>query len=121
MDFFKKKKPSEAIDLGTVDITADLEEAAVNYNTVLDYLVGLSPEDYQKVFDVAVVYREANTKASAILGVPDEPTTFITQPEMPEATPETDPDTFVDDELEAAFLADDPKPTKVPVKDETEA
>ncbi len=109
MGLFGKDKRSNVPEM-VLDDEQPIGEAA-NYNTVIDYLVGLSKEDYEKVGKVAVIYREANLEACAALGVDCEPTSFITAPkaEMPE---EDEVDEMLDDELAAAFLEDEPKPTK---------
>lgn len=54
--------------------------SSVNYESVLDWLVGLSPEDYKKVCAVAHIYREADRAAAAELGTPNHPTSFVTPP-----------------------------------------
>lgn len=54
--------------------------SSVNYESVLDWLVGLSAEDYKKVCAVAHIYREANQAAAAELGAPNHPTSFIMPP-----------------------------------------
>lgn len=53
------------------------QEDPVNYNSVLDYLCGLSRSDYSKMIKSADIYREANAKVAKIVGVKDEPTTQI--------------------------------------------
>lgn len=107
------------------------EAQAVDYSSVLDYLVGLSSEEFDKVVNVAGIYRKANEDAAAALGIENEPSTFITQPEMPENTElvprdvnHIKPKTILDDDDddadiasilddEPAFIADDvPEPRK---------
>lgn len=91
-------------------------EDPVNYNSVLDYLVGLSKADYNKMTKSAEIYREANQKVAKVIGVKDEPTTTIaTKPDITE----TDLDELLAADPEAvkqAFLTDDdhdaPKPKK---------
>lgn len=78
------------------------DEELINYNSVLDWLVGLSADDYKKVCAVAQVYREADQKAAAELGIANEPSTFIHPPE-PEEMPEPN---FLDE------LTETPKPKK---------
>lgn len=92
-------------------------EDPVNYNSVLDYLVGLSDKDYKKMTGSVDIYREANKKVAKLIGVKDEPTTSITT-ERPELS-DDDLDTLLaadGKELAAAFIEDDnhpaPKPTK---------
>lgn len=66
-----------------VEIPAILQpEDPVNYNSVLDYLVGLSDRDYKKMTGSAEVYRKANKEVAKIVGVKDEPTHTLL-PETP--------------------------------------
>ena len=115
MGIFGNKKQSLPAFLDDEPIE---QPEAVNYNSVVDWLTGLSVEDYAKVIKISEIYREANAKTCGVLGVENGPTTFITEPE-PEVPEQTDPDKIVDDELAAAFLEDEPKKpqTKVQVKD----
>lgn len=86
-------------------------ESPVNYNSVLDYLVGLAEEDHDKIFKVSKIYREANKKASEVLGIDDEPTTSILESETSPAlvVEGTIEDNFLD---EPDFLEDEPKKPK---------
>lgn len=52
----------------------------VNFDSVLDYLTGLSDKNYTTICQVALIHRKANKKSSKILGVKDKPTTFINEP-----------------------------------------
>lgn len=76
----------------------------INYSNVLEWLVGLSAQDYAKVLQVANIYREADQKAAGALGVANEPTTFI---DPPEAAPADD---FLD------MLEDKPKSKTTKIK-----
>lgn len=58
----------------------EVVEQPANYNTALDYLIGLSVDEYAKVVKVAEEYRKTNAVAAGILGVANEPTTFIHEP-----------------------------------------
>lgn len=84
--------------------------AAVNYESVLAYLEGLSDEEYDKVVSVATIYRDANKKAATALGVEHEPTTFINPPENTELIPahinHKQPKSFLDDDEDDADIAD---------------
>lgn len=86
----------------------------VNYNSVLDYLVGLSPEDFKKMTKSAEIYRKANKDVASLIGVEDEPTTSIST-EKPEIS-DDDLDAMLSadkDELTTAFLEDEiPADTK---------
>lgn len=77
MGLFDKKR-NELPQLFAEEELAD--EAGVNYNSVLDWLTGLSDDDYKKVCEVAAIYRNANQEAAAALGIDNEPTSFITVP-----------------------------------------
>ncbi len=68
MGIFKKNKAVEVV------------EQPANYNTALDYLIGLSSDDYTKICHVAAIHRQADYEACQVLGVKCEPTTFIKQP-----------------------------------------
>jgi len=58
----------------------EVVEQPANYNTALDYLIGLSADEYAKVVKIAEEYRKTNAVAAGILGTPNEPTTFIHEP-----------------------------------------
>lgn len=95
-------------------------EDPVNYNSVLDYLVGLSDKDYKKMTGSVDIYRDANKKVAKLIGVKDEPTTSINST-SPDLTDE-DLDTMLEadpDELKAAFLDDAPE-AKAKKKQSTE-
>lgn len=104
-----QKKPALLFDTEEQDFVR--QEAG--YNEVVDYLVGLSDEDYIKVCKVAEIYRKANAEALEALGIENQPTTFIQQPEPeePEQSEDELADNFLDDELDNAFL-EDIDPTK---------
>lgn len=58
----------------------ELEKLAVNYDTVVNYLLGLSDKEYKIVIDVTDIHRKANQDAAKVRGVAVEPTTFINDP-----------------------------------------
>lgn len=61
-----------------VEIPAYLQpDDPVNYDTVLDWLLGLSNQDYDTMINVVQIYREANASAAKALGVEDKPTTEL--------------------------------------------
>lgn len=68
MDLFKRKKkqPTESSILATID--EQLEEGN-DYNNTLNYLVGLTDDEYEKMLKCAKVYREADKKVAAIMEV----------------------------------------------------
>lgn len=69
--FDRKKKPVELPPALMAD------EDPVNFNSVLDYLVGLSKPEFDKLLKVTNVHRDANKESARILGIKDEPTTTI--------------------------------------------
>lgn len=69
MSIFGKDKPELTADLLN-EIDEQLENP-VNHNSVLDYMLELSDDDYDKLLKSAKVYREANRKVAGIMGVPD--------------------------------------------------
>lgn len=97
MDIFKRKKQDD-LSLKPGSIWATEPEPIVDYNSVMEYLTGLSPEDYTKIMQVSNVYRQSEYEACKILGVEFTPSTFIVQPEEPD--------------MDIAFLEEEPKPKK---------
>ena len=94
----------------------------VDYNSVLEYLQGLSDEDYAKVTKVATIYRKANADACAALGIEFEPTAAIVEPEPEEQLVSELPESINlddDDELDIAFLEDEPETAKTKATKET--
>lgn len=77
----------------------------VNYSSVLDYLVGLSKDDHAKIIQVTDIYREANEKAAAVLGVEDQPTTMLKQEPNGDAIDDALDDALNTDHLD--FIAED--------------
>lgn len=71
-ELFGKREPRP------VKLPAILEpEDPVNFDSVVDWMIGLSEAERKQVDQVITIYRDANTKAAAALGVPEKPTTFI--------------------------------------------
>lgn len=93
MSLFGKKK----VELPPLITEADFDEVA-NYDGALNFLVGLSDDEYNKVTQVAAIHRKAYQESAAVLGIANEPSTFINPPEPP-AAPE--PEFLVDDEPKA--------------------
>ena len=65
--FEKGKKQANEDDL-LAEIDEQLENP-VNHNTVLDYMLELSDEDYEKLLKSAKIYRDANRKVAEVMGV----------------------------------------------------
>lgn len=107
----------------TVVLPALLEpEDPVNFDSVVDWMIGLSEAERKQVDQVITIYRDANTKAANALGVPEKPTTFIKPKKLTnkqideglDALLETDPE-----DLKTALAKDTPaqkKNRKVTVK-----
>lgn len=93
----------------------DTIEPTANYDTVLEWLIGLSRAEYNKVLKVAEIHRKANQDAAAALGIANEPTTSINPPSDKPKLSDL-PKNFIlddDDELAKAFLDDEPKKVKI--------
>lgn len=104
LDNFKRKadKPQIAIP------EAMKPQDPVNYNSVLDYLVGLSQDDFKKMTRSAEIYRKANKDAANLIGVEDEPITSISTEKQEVSDDELDAMLAADkDELATAFLEDE--------------
>jgi hypothetical protein len=89
---------------------------SVNYDSVLDWLLGLSAKEYAQVLQVAGIHRKANDEAATVLGKPNEPTTQIDDPKdhlqtIPPLVIDKDPTYFLDDEKPK------PKGKSIKVKD----
>ena len=103
-DFLKRREKKKKKELPAI-----LQpENPVNYNSVLDYMIGLSDKDYKKLTASADVYRKANKDVAKIVGIKDEPTHSL-MPEKPtEEQIDKDLDTLLDEpDLSTAFLDDD--------------
>lgn len=96
-----------------VDLPAILEPVdPVNYDSVLDWMLGLSDKDYKTMLDVVNIYREANKKAAGVLGVKDQPTTTIKLPKLSDKQIDQDLDALLETDprdLKAAIVAEKPK------------
>lgn len=109
MGIFGNKDKSEK--LGSLFDDEELvAEAAVDYNSALDWLTGLSDEDYKKVCTVAEIYRKAQQDAAEALGVVNEPTTFI-KPPVQELLATESASTILDDDEDGdiAAILDEPE------------
>jgi hypothetical protein len=105
----RSKVPAFLLDDDERETTNDNE---ISYNSVLDYLVGLSDDDHDKIFKVSAIYRKANKQASEVLGVEDQAINTIA--DQATTSPASDDDVS-DDELDAMlngdtpFIEDEPK------------
>lgn len=119
MGIFDRKSKQDA--LPPLWSAQELQELGqVDYNSVLDYLVGLSDKDYETVLKVSEIYRHANEKANSVLGLPAEPTTFIHPPLPPANAAAEAKGNFLDDEDDIAPFLED-KPKRKPAKKVTRA
>lgn len=91
----------------------------VDHNSVLDYLLQLKTEDYDKLLKLAGIYRQANKEAGEL--IPQYDPDKAPEVPAPETASEDEVDQMLDDELSAAFLEDEPKSKKVTVKDDPQA
>lgn len=90
-------------------LNSALETPVVNFNSVIEYLEGLSKADYEKLLKVVNIYRNANKDVHSVLGLKLEPSTTIAKESRDEA--ELDEDSDIADLLED-IDPDEPKPAK---------
>lgn len=114
MALFGKKQPE--LPANFLD-DEPAEAAGVDHNSVLDYLLQLKTEDYDKLLKLAGIYRQANKEAGELIPQYDPDLA----PEAPVETEAKTEDDLLDDELTAAFIEDEPKSTKVKVKDDQQS
>lgn len=99
-------------------------ENPVNYDSVLDYLVGLAQKDYDKLIKVTGIYRDANKSAARVLGVKDQPTTTLVSEQQTEEEIDSDLDGLLEtnpEDLLQAIVDSEPaeesKKSQSPSKD----
>jgi len=83
----------------------------VNFDSVVDWMIGLSEAERKQVDQVITIYRDANTKAADALGVPEKPTTFIKPKKLTNKQIDQGLDALLDTDLEdlkAAMSKDTP-------------
>lgn len=105
MGIFNRNQKQKLTELPSV---LTKEDDPVNYNSVLDYLVGLSRTDYDRINKVSAIYRNANKEAAKILGVKDEATVEL-QPPKPT---DEEIDDALDSSLAGDFIDDAPEAAK---------
>jgi hypothetical protein len=116
VSLFGKKQPEVP---QTFIVNEAAEASGVDHNNVLDYLLQLKTEEYEKLLKLAGIYREANKAAGELIPQydPDLAETVEVQ-QMGKAEPimvstgnvdEDAIDDFLNDELENAFIEDEPK------------
>lgn len=84
------------------------EPTAIGYNEVLDYLVALHDDDYEKLLKVANIYRRAERQVADVLNQASADTPEAT--EKPE--PKQDSENSEADEIIDRFLETDEAETK---------
>ena len=84
------------------------EPAGIGYNEVLDYLVALHDDDYEKLLKVANIYRRAERQVADVLNQANTEAPEIA--EKPE--PKQDSDSSETDEIIDSFLETDEAETK---------
>lgn len=96
MSIFKKtsRRPLETID----ELAAWPVPRMINsYESSLDYIVGLSDKEFDRLIKVANIYRQANKDANKALGIKREPLTTLGLEEQDQSD---DIQTFAEDVLQ---------------------
>lgn len=113
---FGKLKKKQAV--APVELPPIMQpEDPVNYDTVLDWLLGLSDKDYKVMLEVVGVYRDANKTSAKLLKIKDQPTSTLMPTKQPEEEVDNDLDLLLETdpaELKSALLADEPEAPKKP-------
>lgn len=94
-------------------LLSDDSTPVINFNTVVEYLEGLSKSDLDKLLKVVNIYRNANKDVNKVLGIKDEPSVTIDKESLAEAELDSDDDIpfILDDDL-----VEKPKSKKITVK-----
>lgn len=106
-DFLKRREPKKPMELPALFQS----ENPVNYDNVLDWLLGLSKPDYDKMIKVVENYREAKKTEARILKVKDEATTQLLSHKLTDEEIDEGLDTALatdPEDLAAAFIEDQP-------------
>lgn len=113
---FGKLKKNQAV--APVELPPIMQpEDPVNYDTVLDWLLGLSDKDYKVMLEVVGVYRDANKTSAKLLKIKDQPTSTLMPTKQTEDEVDNDLNLLLEAdpvELKAALLADEPEAPKKP-------
>lgn len=120
---FNRKKANQPLPNSAVWTVGGKPEIKADYDLVMNWLIGLSEDDFNKVIKVAGVYRKADVDANTALGIETKPTTSIQPPylftdaEIKAAIDEADiradeldpiDMAFLDEDEPTGFLDDDP-------------
>lgn len=115
MSLFGKKQPEVP---QTFIVNEAAEAAGVDHNNVLDYLLQLKTEEYDKLLKLAGIYRAANKEAGELIPQYDpdladtaEPVQIAVRVENSSASDE-DEDAALYKLMDDAFLEDEPKATR---------
>lgn len=87
-------------------------EDPVNYDSVLDWMIGLSESDYKLMRQVITIYRDANDKAAKALGIENTPTTQLRRIQLTDKQIDDGLDSLLETDpkdLKAAIAAEKPK------------
>lgn len=104
---FGKKRPAQPMELPTILQPED----PVNYNSVLDWLLGLSDKDYKTMLEVVKVYRDAGKTTAKLLKIKDTPTTELLPTAIPDEQVDADLDLLLETnpaDLKAAIENEQP-------------
>lgn len=113
LDRLKGKREPQKVELPAILQPED----PVNYNSVLDWLLGLSDKDYKTMLEVVNVYRDAGKTTAKLLKIKDQPTTELLPVAQTEEQIDSDLDMLLETDpkdLQAAMLED--KPAEKPKK-----
>ncbi len=91
-------------------------ENPVNYDSVLDWLLGLSDKDYKVMLEVVDVYRGANKTTAKLLKVKDQPTTQLIEPKQTDEEKDADLDLLLETQPEDLMEAIMTEPIATPPK-----
>lgn len=106
-EILKGKRTPQAVELPPIMQAQD----PVNYDSVLDWLLGLSDKDYKVMLEVVEVYRNANKTSAKLLKIKDQPTTQLIEPKPTDEEVDEQLDTVLNthpDDLKAAIEAEKP-------------
>lgn len=103
MSLFFKDSIENVQPTSSIASSIAAEPAGLGYNEVLDYLVALHDDDYEKLLKVANIYRRAERQVADVLNQASADTPEIA--EKPE--PKQDSDSSEADEIIDSFLETD--------------
>lgn len=126
-EIFKGRREPQPVELPAILQPED----PVNYNSVLDWLLGLSDKDYKTMLEVVQVYRDAGKTTAKLLKIKDMPTTELLPAKPSEEQVDQELDMLLEthpDDLKAAIESEQtpekpkkahtPKSKTIKVKDD---